>query len=227
MGIPALALFSGSPLWARSGIQIPEGPMRLTRRLERGLKDGVSIVVNRTWRIDFAREERGASITGRQLSATVDAPKKLAALARIEETRPTDDMWPIHLSGDGRIVAAGKYTREEDFAAAVREAETMIAQRSYPAEVKERHRQYLAQLHNAAGSLLDDLPPDLFFPQSEQRETRRPVDLPGGLRGEFVMNFTARRAAGHPWLAEAERSIVTRIADDERHSSDRWTLAQT
>lgn len=200
--------------------------MRLTRRLERGLKDGASIVVTRGWQVDFARQGRGASITGRQISVTVDAPEKLAPLARIEEARSTDDMWPILLSETGRIVAAGEYTREEDFAAAVNAAEAMIAQRPSSEETKAQQRQYLAQLHRSGGSLLDNLPADLFFPESEQRETRRPVDLPGGLKGEFVMSFSAKRAENRQWLAEAERSIVTRIGEDERRSSDQWTLAE-
>lgn len=224
MGVPALALVGGRHVLARAEIALPEGPMRLTRRLERGLRDGASIVVVRSWRVDFARQGRGVSIIGQQLSALVDAPKKLAPLARIEETRSTDDMWPILLSGDGRIVAAGEYTREEDIAAAVSEAEAMIAARPSSADIKKQQRQYLAQLHRSGGSLLDTLPPDLFFPAIEQRETRRPVELPAGLKGEFVMSFTAKKAVDRQWLAEAERSITTRIGDDERRSSDRWTL---
>lgn len=226
MGVPALALFSGAPVLARASLSVPEAPMRLTRRLERGLKGGESIVVTRQWQIDFARQGRGASITGRQVSAAVFAPEKLTQLARIEETRSTDDMWPILLSENGRIVAAGQYTREKDFAAAVNEAEAMIARRPSSEETKAQQRQYLAQLHRSGGSLLDNLPPDLFFPETDQRETRRPVALPGGLKGEFVMNFTARKAADRHWLAEAERVVTTRIGDDLRRSSDRWTLSE-
>lgn len=211
---------------ANSGSQlsIPDGPMRLTRRLERGLRGGASIVVVRDWSVSFRRQGRGIAIVGSQLSASVDAPEKLAPIAKIEETRSTAGMWPILLAGDGRIVAAGKHTEDVDVAAAVREAEAMFARRKSSENVTAERAFYLAQLQQASHALIDQLPADLFFPTGGRWETVQPVELPNGLVGEFELVYTSQRAPGSSWLAFASRRVVTRVGGDQRRSLDEWRL---
>ncbi|MFL0355138.1 hypothetical protein ACI5KX_01560 [Erythrobacter sp. GH1-10] len=218
-------MLQGMPILAASGISIPAGSMRLTRRLERGLHDGASIVVERDWRVDFSRQGRGIAIDGTQISVRVDAPEKLAPLAKIEESRSTADMWPILLSEDGQILAAGEYTRDEDLAEAIRMAEKLIAQRKEPPEKKAQHREYLARMQQAGSSLFDQLPPDLFFPRGGNHETVREISLAEGLKGEFFISYSAETAAGRGWLAHARRRVITRIGDETRRSQEDWLLA--
>lgn len=210
---------------AQSGLAIPGGPMHLSRRLERGLGDGARIVVDRSWQVEFARHGRGIAIRGEQISAKVDAPAKLAAIAEIEETRSTADMWPILLSEEGLIVATGDYTRKEDVAAAVRSARSILADREQGAEALALHETYLAQLQKAGQTLLDQLPPDLFYPAGDARQTVEPVALPGGVTGEFALFYSSEKSLAGGWLAKASRKIVTRIGDDKRTSVDEWMMA--
>jgi hypothetical protein len=200
--------------------------MRFSRRLERDLVGGAKLVVSRDWRIQFASQGQGIGITGVQLHAEVDAPETLASLAEIERSRSTADMWPMLLSGDGRIMSAGLGTREEDLAAAAREAERMIAQRPMPASQREAQRQYLSELARAGSSLLDTLPDDLFFPSGEPVRSSRVVALPGGLTGRFEVAYLGTRDALGGCLERAERQVVTRIGDTERRASETWTLSK-
>lgn len=225
-GISTFALLKGARAFANGALEVPEVPMRLARRIERSLGDGATIVVERDWQIQFAPQGRGIAITGRQISASIDAPEKLARIAQVEQARSTKDMWPILLSEDGRIAAAGSYVRHEDFAAAVKEAEKVLAQKVSSEEALRQHRTHLAQLHRSGSTLLEELPDDLFYPKTERHELRRPVDLPGSLQGEFVLIYSASKAPGRPWLSASERMVTTRIGLDERHSSDRWTMSE-
>ncbi|MBD2843175.1 hypothetical protein [Erythrobacter rubeus] len=166
------------------------------------------------------------SIAGRQLSANVEAPAALASLARIEENRSTDAMWPILLSENGLIAAAGTYTQEDDLEAAARQANSIIAKRKESADAKAVHRMNIAQLQKAGGALLDTLPPDLFFPAGDEpREMLRTVEMAGGQSGRFLVRYTAKRAPDKAWLSSARRTIITAIGDDERESSESWSMS--
>ena len=223
-----LGLGSGAVL-ARtqiSQITLPERPMRLSRRLERSLRDGAKLVVSRSWQVEFAHQGQGIGITGVQLDAEVDAPSSLAPIAAIEQSRSTEDMWPMLLSGDGRILAAGVGARNEDFAAVVREAEQMIARSRVPVSEQDAHREYLGQLGRAGSSLLETMPGDLFFPIGEPVRSSRTVELPGGLIGRFEVAYDAKCAATGAWLDRAEREVVTRIGSDERRAKELWMLAE-
>ncbi|QUL37248.1 hypothetical protein [Erythrobacter sp. JK5] len=200
--------------------------MLLSRRIERGLHDGASIAVERAWQIDFSNQGNGYAVTGRQVSARVEAPAALSALARIEESRSTDGMFPILLSASGLVVAAGRYTRDHDIDAAVREAKSVIGGWAIPADAKLMQLQYLAQLQRSAGSMLEKLPADLFFPGPAPARSVQTVDLPEGLKGEFEVTYEARRAPGGAWLEHAVRRVITRIGESERRSSEVWTMGE-
>lgn len=211
---------------AAGGLMLPEGPMRLGRELVRGLGGDAAITVRRGWDIGFARQGRGIVVTGTQTSVTIDAPPSLAELARIEEQRSTDAMFPIMLSEEGLVLASGTApTAPADMAAALRAAETMIASRPQSAAARDNMRLYLAEIHRAGSGQFDSLPDDLFFPASTTQRQAETVSLPGGLSGTFELTWETRTAPGTGWLAEGRRSIVTRIAEFERRSSEIWTLA--
>lgn len=199
--------------------------MRLSRRIERSLGDGASVSVLRDWRVRFVRQGRGIAITGEQVSATVDAPPSLASLADIERRRATDGMWPILLSGDGRIEAAGTGLREEDVDLAIGEAQRVLEGRTMLASDRAEVLRVLSQIHRASSSTLERLPADLFYPDGEPRHSSRQLQLSQDLSGTFDVQYEATASAGGGWLKEARRLVVTRIGDSERRAGEWWTLS--
>lgn len=216
-----------SALHARERLNIPANWMTLCRIIERELGDGRMLMVKRDWRVAFARDGIGAQISGQQIAVDVDAPEKLASLAAIERSRSTEGMFPITLSAEGLIQSAGRYTESDDIEAAVKEAEAILEQRGFGRDEAARRMRYIAQLQHASGSLLDQLPPDLFFPRNQSVTTVRPVELPGGAEGAFEMTYTAKTAPGVPWLESSERKVITRVGNDERLSREIWMLTAT
>ncbi len=210
---------------ARPPLSIPTRPMRLTRIIERELRDGERLVVSREWQVVFSRQGRGLSINGEQIGAQVEAPAKLEPLAEIERTRSTEGMFPIMLDSSGMIMAAGDAIEQDDLDAAIRNAQSLILQTSVNANKRAERLAFLGQLQNAGGNVLQQMPRDLFFPRGEPVRTLRPLDLPGGATGEFEFTYIAQPAQDAAWLAQAERRIITRIGDDERQSAEVWTLA--
>lgn len=211
---------------AQNALAVPDGPLKLSRRIERSLRDGEWISVDRSWIVRFAPQAQGLSITGEQFQCRVAAPPSLAPLATIEEERSTADMWPIMLTGSGMIVAAGEIVRGEDVAEAVRVAERMIAQRDPPSSQKDARSLYLAELGNASSSLLDRLPDDLFYPTIGPIRTQRSIDLPDGQKGEFELLYEAKAVPGKGWLDRAERQVITRLGGTAKFAREQWTLVE-
>jgi len=214
------------PLFAAQTLDIPPTPMRLVRRLERGMRGGATITVERTWKLAFSTQPGAISISGEQIAATVDAPEALAPLAELERSRSTAGMFPILLNSNGFITKVGPYTKAADLAEAVKRAEAEITKRTIPAAAKAQQMQYLAQLQRAAGSFLKQLPRDLFFPAAQPSRAVREVSLPNGLVGEFEVIYEARRAQDHSWLGSAVRRVVTRIGETERQSREVWSMSE-
>lgn len=226
LGFGVSARFALRPAIGRANgvVSCPSSPMRLSRRVERSLWDGGVLSVDRSWAIEFALQGAGFAITGHQIEASVNAPDALSSLAAIEQNRSTNDMWPIMLSGDGRIVEMGNSTREEDIRAAIAQAEQVIANRPVPASEQEAQMQYLRELQEAGSSLFARLPDDLFFPRLGPVRSVRAVELPGGLTGEFEVSYNAVSAQEGEWLADAEREVVTRIEGSEQRAREVWTM---
>jgi len=213
-------------LAAGAGLRLPQDAMRLTRVLVRELGDGAAITVQRGWDVSFARQGRGIIVSGTQTSVSVDAPPSLAELARIEERRGTQAMFPIMLSDTGLILSGGgNAAAPADMAPALRAAERMIASRPQSEARRDNLRRYLSEIHRAGSGQFDSLPADLFFPAGTPVRRAEAVALPGGLTGEFALEWNARPAPGAGWLASGERLIVTRIEGLERRSREGWTLA--
>ena len=213
-----------SAVWAMPNIRIPSQKMRLIRVLSRAMRGGAELKVSRNWEVSFASQRQGIVITGRQVAASVEAPRALAQIAQIEEERSTDGMWPITLSEEGRILMVGSQSADDDLAAAVRVAEGYIASYNTPPAQLEAQRQYLRDLQRAGSSLLERMPSDLFFPTGTPRRSTRQIDLPGGIRGEFELSYLARRPPEGDWLKSAVRRVVARVAQSERHAIEEWTL---
>jgi hypothetical protein len=207
-------------------LPLPTGPLRLERRLMRSLGERAAITVVRSWDVRFAAQGRGIMIAGTQIAATVDAPPNLAELARIEQQRDTSAMFPILLSDAGQIMTPPDAPAENaDVTAAARVAEALIARQPRPEEARARSLHYLALLHRAGSGVFDMLPGDLFYPAGIPIERSETITLPDGMRGSFSLTYTARPQPGAPWLAEAQRRVITRIAGLERSAIEDWTLS--
>ncbi|KEO96558.1 hypothetical protein EH32_10035 [Erythrobacter litoralis] len=223
-GLSGLA-FAAPHLFAADGeLAIPDRPMRLTRGIERDLAGEARLAVTRLWEVRFVRSGPGVAVTGRQLSARVDAPESLSAIAAIKEELSTAGIWPILLSEQGMSVTSGETFQQQDPAAATREAERLIAEKGLPVRDAARYRAFLAELQLADGALLDQLPGDLFFPRGEPVRRSERVELPGGVEGRFEVVYLAPRAPGCAWLGEAVREIVTRVGEDERRARESWRM---
>lgn len=209
---------------ALSSVPLPTRPMLLKRRVERDLRDGARLVVTREWQAVFTPQGRGISVTGEQTSVSVEAPALLAPLAEIEESRSTDGMFPIMLDQTGMIMATGDAIEQQDLNAAISKARSMIRATSSDTASQSRRLAFLSQLQQAGSDVLEQMPKDLFFPAGNPVKNLRPLELPGGMTGEFEFSYIAEAAPDAPWLAQAERQIVTRIGKDERRSKELWTL---
>ena len=198
--------------------------MLLSRRITRALGDGAQIVVSREWLITFAGQGTGCTVSGHQLTASVDAPESLTALARIEQGRNTNGMFPIFLSKQGRVMGAGNTGSSIELAEAVRQAERMINARAASPSQRADQLAGLAVLQKTAAKLIDQIPDDLFYPSTSKTVTVEPMTLDGGMSGEFELQHEAVCAPDGPWLAKTERRVITRIGDSERHSCDLWTM---
>ena len=200
--------------------------MLLRRRIVRALGDGASIVVDREWMIGFSRQGTGSIVSGRQLSAKVEAPAALAAFAELEKGRSTDGMFPVLLTGSGSVLGAGDYVSASDLDRAAGEAERMIATATSSTALKSARLSGLVPMQKANNTFTDQIPQDLFYPRASKSVTVHPVALNDSMSGEFELHYEASCAADGPWLAKAERRIVTRIGESERQTSDLWTMTQ-
>lgn len=229
MGMLGSGPLSGSLLAAAEGpLPLPDRPLRLTRVLTRGLGDGGSsgITVRRWWDVMFERQGRGIVVSGRQTGAVVDAPPRLAEFARIEQQRDASGMLPLMLSDHGSIITAAAAQSESDaVAAALRAAEGVIARQStLPGDERARISYYLAEVHRAGSGLLEVLPGDLLFPSGPAVDRREAVALPDGLTGQFALRYAAEAQPDAPWLARAERRVVTSVGGFDRQAAETWTL---
>jgi len=198
--------------------------MILRRRLVRGLRGGEQITIDRAWAVTFNPVSKGAEIVGHQISADVGAPEMLSSLARVEQERSTDAMFPIQLDAHGALVAAGPFTLGEDLAIAVDIASQLIAERPVFNTDKQQQLDYITGMQRAATDWLDSLPSDLFYPVREPIRTVQRIDMSSGSMGEFELLYEATPHQDGPWLGRAKRQIVTRIGGGERASSEEWTL---
>lgn len=212
------------PAFGAEVVAWPTQSLRLTRRLSRGLRDGKAIVVTRSWRIEFARQGKGAAVSGEQLSVLVDAPPKLAQLSQLEEQRSTLGLFPILLAPDGTIMAAGTGTTRQTMDAAIATAQEIFAEQGFSATNVAEQGQILAQMQRAGASLLDEMPGDLFYPATEPFRDIRRIALPDGGSGEFEVSWEASIYEDSLLLKTARREVVTRIGTSARRSSEDWSL---
>jgi hypothetical protein len=120
------------------------------------------------------------------------------ALADSERSRSTAGLWPIRLSAGGLILATGTGSAE-------------AAGLGLPGRP-------------ASAAVLERLPDDLFFPSLGPIRSVQAIELPGGLTGEFVVEYSARGVADAGWLDRAERRVTTRVAATRETAVERWLM---
>ena len=218
-----LELLSSTAL-AQNALTLPTDPMMLTRRLERSLIDGGALVVARTWQVQFNRTAQGIAISGQQVDVDVSAPQALTALAEVESSRSTDELWPIMLSDDGSIMAGGAGSTDDELAHAIEVAREIIQNRPLSASEEESQMAYLTDLQTAGATVLNTMPRDLFFPRGEPFRSFRTLELPNGLIGEFEVSYEAQSAGEDRWLRSAARQIITRVGTNEQRALEEWTM---
>ena len=227
LGVGIAASFLPARTFAQSAVLgLPDGPMRFSRKIIRSLSDGSKLQIERSWRLLFTRQGQGIAVSGDQISVEVDAPPSLAELATIEQARSTDAIWPILLSDQGRILAAGRGIDEDDLAKAGMMARSMIEGRAQPRPDRDAQLDYLSQLLRAGGSLLAQIPADLFFPTEAPMRLVRAVDLPDGLTGEFEVNYASNAVPGKGWLDHAAREVITRLEGTEMRMREEWQMRE-
>ena len=222
--IGAGALFA-IPAAAAQRLELPQGPMRLTRRLERGMSQGAKVVVTRDWSVQFTPQRSGIAISGKQTSVNVEAPESVAAFAELEERRSTSGMFPFLLSENGLIIRTGDYVEGSDEAQAIQMAQDKIQGSELSHESRESILIALGALQSSFASLLEQMPADLFFPTSKPVNRVQAIDLQNGVTGEFELTYAALSSEQGAWLKHAERQVITRIGSDERRSREVWSMA--
>ncbi len=201
------------------------GHRLLSRTIERSLKDSKRLIVSRSWSVSFEASGQGTVIRGSQRSVDVDAPARLAPLARIERGRSTDGMFPILLSDEGLIVAAGESHSATDMRKALSTAKDLLGTDSMTKSEERNVEATLRQIGQASNRLIETLPADLFFPRQPVVETRRPLALSNGTSGEFVMRYETTRNPATGLMVRAERVITTVLGGEKRASRELWTLS--
>ncbi len=216
-----------APVVAKSAMQVPEGPMRLSRALIRYLSDGKRIEVMRTWLIAFAEQGSGLVVTGRQTNVEVKAPDRLEPIATIERNRSTNNKFPILIDGSGLIVSAGEAEAASDVDRAIELAQKMAAKDGASMAQQQRLNAVLSQVQAAGNTLLDRLPRDLFFPRNSGFSDKRVISLPDGRSGKFEVVYSVRSQPLSGLLVQADRLVATRIGNTEQKSSEHWELRAT
>ena len=202
----------------------PAGPMRYTRRLERELGRGASLVVSRSFAVRFVPEPNGFRVEGEQIDVDVEAPEVLAEFVRLERERRELGLFPLRLDAAGGIADGPARPLAANLDAAMREAVALLAARPLDSAQQAEAARFLNALNQSANRILTALPPDLFAPPDAPRSERREIALPGGDYGEVAVTFTAQRDPVTGVMREAWREVTTALQGQRRRTLESWTL---
>jgi hypothetical protein len=203
----------------------PSTPMLYTRRLERGLVGGASLVVTRRFAVRIVRDGDRFRIEGEQVDVEVEAPPQLEALARLERERVEAALFPLELDAAGAIRTSAQAADSAQLDAAVREATAQIERGPHAPDERAEMHAFVEAVQRNSAALVTELPRDLFAPVELARNESRAVALPGLPEGRVSLRFTAERDPATGLMRAARREIVTEIAGDTRRTVESWTLA--
>ena len=200
--------------------------MRLTRILTRSLGTFEALEVRRSWLVEFHNLAEGIVVSGKQVAVEVTAPAKLAALARIEKQRIEHGFLPLRLDANGLIAGEAEPEVGPALDEALARARLIIARLDLAAERERETVEYLSLMQRSAQSLVSRLPRDLLYPRQLDWHEERALELPGALRGEMSVRFSARICPQRGLLEQSRRLVETRIGDSARLSSEEWLLSE-
>jgi hypothetical protein len=83
----------------------------------------------------------------------------------------------------------------------------------------------MAAVHQAGSNIVSSLPVDLFAPVESDRTDQRSIELPAGGKGVVQTHFSALRDPATGLMQRARREVVTTIAEEERRTTEIFTLA--
>lgn len=212
--VPRAALAAGEG----PAIAPPTCDMIYRRTMARPLPGNVSLTVTRDFRVRFSPQAGGYLVDGAQVAAQVSAPANLAALARMEEQRVEQGIFPLALDPAGRIVDAEAARASLPLTEALDEVRRRFAGQG--GEIG----QLLDALSTSSAGIMAYLPDDLFAPARDEHEQRQEIVLPWGQTGEVVVRFAATRSADTGLMRLATREVVTMLEGQERRSAERWEL---
>lgn len=209
---------------ATARIAPPAATMLFARRLDRELPGDARIVVERDFAVRFRSDLQGFEVTGHQHSARVSAPDWLGELARLEERRVEEGLFPLRLDNAGVIVTGETVARSAEVDAALRNVSDRFGFAQGVAPEEGELAQLVEELHRAGSGLISELPLDLFAPVETRREETQRIDLPWGDMGSVTTSFSAVRDTATGLMREAHREIVTVLGNATRRTAETWTL---
>jgi hypothetical protein len=203
----------------------PSTPLTLTRELRRALADGKEVVSRRSYEIRFVPDGAGYRIDGVMISAEVEAPPALAALAALERQRRDIGLFPLQLGGDGMIITQHGASDP----AAEAQSRALIGGAIQHLALTGADRQAAAQtairLEAQARAVGGNWPSDLFHPATGQRSQVRQIPLPDGSFGTVTETISAA-GANSGLLRRMERRVVTELDGTRRENREIWTLSE-
>lgn len=201
-----------------------DAPFRLLRRVERELRDGARLVVERAWSIRFFPQGQGYRLEGKQTDVSVDAPAALAFLADMERGRLEEDMFPLQLGASGEIMGQTTAPDNETLAHAIEAVREKLAKQFDRADDRAAAERFLTQLQRAGEQALAGWPAMLFAPGTLDHEEERAVPLPGGRTGEVTVRTLATSDPMTGLMKQFERRIETRLGDSLKSGLERFML---
>lgn len=203
----------------------PSGQMRYCRTVVRDMADGSHFTVCRQFLVDFRQFAGGFMMHGTQESVSADAPAALAQYAAMEEARDESGLFPIALDPYGQILSADVATNaRDDVRHAVDHALAEISRQPIAPEDRAALAAYVSALQLASQRVTAHLPVDLFAPSPAPRRQERRIALPGGGEGLVASSFGGVRDRETGLMRNAEREVLTMVADSSKRSREEWTL---
>jgi len=223
--LPALSPFPARAASGRTGFNPPSGPMRYSRRLERGLAGGARFVVDRDFAIRFLPIAGGFRVEGKQIAVTVDAPGQLAAFAKMEREKVEHGLFPLTLDDAGLIAGSTHGNDQRQLEKSVKETLARLGQLPYDAAELSEMQAFVQAVRQTAADIVTELPGDLFAPTEARRAARRELALPDGGSGFVSTTFTAETDPQSGLMRAARREVLTDISGDTRRTLESWQLA--
>ena len=222
--VPAWAAQARAASGGPGAFSPPPGPMRYRRVLRRDMGGGHTFLTERGFDIRFESAPGGFAVVGQQVSVRVEAPSQLADFARLEERRVETGLFPLELDAGGQIVGGAQASECEQFEAAYRQALAELAQQRLPEPEHAQLRAFVGALHAAGGTVVTELPADLFAPAEGNRADERTVPVPGGQSGQVRVEFAAQTDPSTGLMREARRAVLTVLGEDRRQTLESWSL---